>query len=261
MTIFKQWDSRWGNLAYPRKPKTLASSGCGCCSIANLLIETSKYENYTPKTVRPYMVKQGYAVYGHGTSWSGITKTLEHYGFKVVEPNISSSMTKAWAELDKGNRMGVLLFRGGTKGGVTWTLGGHYVAFSSYKVKNGKHYFYTKDSGRNNDGWHCYETTMAGLLPKIWIIEKPKETYPQPKRTKGYKGTLPTKTIKYGNTGTQVKRWQLFLQWVYDSKLPKSGGHFKKITDRNTRYFQKANGLVADGIVGPKTLAKAKTFK
>lgn len=120
------------------------------------------------------MVGQGFATKGNGTTWNGITKTLEHYGFEVKTPNISSSMTSAWKELNKGNRAGVLLFKKGTMGGITWTSGGHYVAFLDYKVQNGKHYFYTKDSGgRKNDGWHCYETTMKGLLPKIWIVELP----------------------------------------------------------------------------------------
>lgn len=175
-TIFRQYDSRWGNLKYPSGVYTLSRSGCGCCSCAHLIIELDKYKNYTPKTVRPYMVKQGFATKGNGTTWSGITQTLQHYGYKVVKPNISYSMDAAWKELNKGNRAGILLFDAGSRGGVTWTSGGHYVAFLNYKVVNGKHYFYTKDSGgRKNDGWHCYETTMRGLLPQIWIVELPKQ--------------------------------------------------------------------------------------
>lgn len=175
--IFRQYDSRWGSLKYPSGVYTLSRSGCGCCACAHLIIEKDEYKNYTPKNVRPYMVKQGFATKGNGTTWNGITKTLEHYGFKVVKPNIATSMTSAWKELNKGNRAGILLFRGGSRGGVTWTSGGHYVAFLDYKVKNGKHYFYTKDSGsRKHDGWYCYETTMMGLLPQMWIVELPKKT-------------------------------------------------------------------------------------
>lgn len=174
--IFRQYDSRWGSLKYPSGVYTLSRSGCGCCACTHLIIEKDEYKNYTPKNVRPYMIKQGFATLGNGTTWNGITKTLEHYGFKVVKPNIATSMTSAWKELNKGNRAGVLLFRGGSRGGVTWTSGGHYVAFLDYKVKNGKHYFYTKDSGsRKHDGWYCYETTMMGLLPQMWIVELPKK--------------------------------------------------------------------------------------
>lgn len=163
------------------------------------------------------MVGQGFATKGNGTTWNGITKTLEHYGFKVKTPNISSSMTSAWKELNKGNRAGVLLFKKGTRGGVTWTSGGHYVAFLDYKVVDGKHYFYTKDSGgRKNDGWHCYETTMKGLLPKIWIVELPevkKGKYYTVGKTYTLQSTMNVRTgasVKYRKVdklkkGTKVK--------------------------------------------------------
>nr|DAW81107.1 MAG TPA: SH3 domain protein [Caudoviricetes sp.] len=172
--IFRQYDARWGKLPYPTSRYSFANNGCGCCACTHLAIELDKYKNITPRTLRKYMVSQGFATRGHGTLWDGITKTLKHYGFDVVTPNIASDMSAAWKELNKGNRGGVLLFKAGRRGGVTWTSGGHYVAFTAYKVKNGKHYFYTKDSGgRHNDGWHCYEDTMKGLLPKIWIVKLP----------------------------------------------------------------------------------------
>lgn len=178
--IFRQYDSKWGSLKYPKGKYTMSRSGCGCCACTHLIIEKDEYQNWTPKNVRPYMVGQGFATQGNGTLWDGITKTLKHYGYTVKRPNISTSMSAAWKELDKGNRAGILLLKKGTRGGVTWTSSGHYVAFLGYKVVNGKHYFYTKDSGaRNNDGWHCYEDTMKGLLPQIWIVELPEynDTY------------------------------------------------------------------------------------
>ncbi len=173
--IYRQGDSRWGSLPYPTYAYSFAGNGCGCCACTHVIIEQAKYAKYTPKDVRPYMVKQGFATKGHGTTWAGIKATLEHYGFTVSWPNISGSMKSAWDLLNKKDspKMGVLLLRGGTRGGVTWTTSGHYVAFLNYKVKNGKHYFYTKDSGgRHNDGWFCFETTIAGALPNIWIVTK-----------------------------------------------------------------------------------------
>lgn len=216
-TIFRQYDSRWGSLAYPTKAYSFANNGCGCCACTHLIIEKEEYKNYTPKTVRPYMVDQGFATEGHGTLWDGITRTLKHYGFSVKTPNIGSSMSSAWKELDKGNRAGILLLREGTRGGVTWTSSGHYVAFLAYKVVNGKHYFYTKDSGsRHNDGWHCYETTMKGLLPKIWIVELPevkKGKYYTVGKTYTLQSTMNVRTgasVKYRKVdklkkGTKVK--------------------------------------------------------
>jgi hypothetical protein len=192
-SIFRQYDSRWGSLPYPTKKYPFSGYACGCCACTHLIIEKEKYKNYTPKSIRPYMIKQGFVTYGRGTTWNGITETLKHYGYAVKRPNISASMSEAWKELNNGNRAGVLLFKAGSRGGVTWTTGGHYVAFLDYKVKNNKHYFYTKDSGgRKNDGWHCYETTMKGLLPQIWIVELPKEE----KKTTTSKPTTTKKKVE-----------------------------------------------------------------
>lgn len=258
--IFRQADSRWGSLPYPSKPYTVARSGCGLCAVTMVLVEEPEYENCTPKTIRPYMVQ--FATRGHGTTWAGIKKSLEHYGYTVKDPNISSSMKSAWEILPKSMKRGVLLFKGGTKGGVTWTTGGHYVAFVDYKVKNGKHYFKTEDSsGRAHDGWYCYETTMAGLLPKIWICTNFHGNYPRLKNTKGYEGVIPSPTLKKGTTEkTKTKQWQQFLNWAFGIKL-KVDGVFGRKTDLYTKYFQKNCGLVADGIVGKNTVKKAREMK
>ena len=108
------------------------------------------------------MVNQGFAYPNQGTSWDGIKLTLEHYGYDVVHIGINDPMSKAWKELNKGDRMGVILFLGGSgPNGTVWTTGGHYVAFTDYKVKDGKHYMYMKDSGgRDHDGWYSYENSM-----------------------------------------------------------------------------------------------------
>ena len=177
--VFSQLDTRWCKLPYPYKPYNIGTSGCGCCSVTNVIIELDKYKNYTPKNVQPYM-KQ-FAVAGQGTRWVGITKALAHYGMKVINHETMSDLFKT---LNKRKvRLGVLLFRGGTRGGITWTTAGHYVAFTDYKVKNGKHYFYMKDSGgRKHTGWYCYETTMKGLIVQCWsAVKKPA------KKTKGQK--------------------------------------------------------------------------
>lgn len=174
-TIYKQADSRWGSKPYPSRGSSFAGNGCGCCACTHLVIEQDKYKKYTPENLRPWMVKQGYAVYNQGTTWSGIPATLKHYGYKkVVHIGINDPMSKAWTELNKGNRMGVILFLGGRgPNGTVWTSGGHYVAFTDYKVKDKKHYFYTKDSGgRNHDGWYTYENSMKGLIYQMWIVER-----------------------------------------------------------------------------------------
>lgn len=52
--IFRQADSRWGYLPYPKKPYTVARSGCGLCAVTMCLVEEPEYANYTPKTVRDH---------------------------------------------------------------------------------------------------------------------------------------------------------------------------------------------------------------
>ena len=264
--IYRQADSRWGSLPYPTKAYRFASNGCGCCSCVHNIIEIPKYANYTPKDVRPYMVAQGFATKGHGTTWAGITKTLQHYGFEVSHPSISKSMTPAWNLLNKKDapKQGVLLFRAGSRNGVRWTAGGHYIAFLDYRIKDGKHQFYLKDSGgRHHDGWYSYETYMKGLLPQIWIVTKKPNTpapKPTPAPTRKYTGTIPKPTLKMKSTGDRVKSLQKFLNW-YGAYGLKVDGRYGKLTKNAVSLFQKAHGLSQDGIYGEKTYAKAKTYK
>lgn len=173
--IFKQLDSRWSDLAYPTKSSSFGGNGCGCCACTHIAIEQEAKKDWTPKTLRKWMVAQGFAEAGHGTTWNGITETLKHIGHKNVVRIWNDPMSKAWKELDKGDRIGVLLVDNSkTPDGTYWTASGHYVAFTDYrKTKNGNHWFYIKDSGgRNHDGWYCYEKSIAGALPKMWIVER-----------------------------------------------------------------------------------------
>ncbi len=62
---------------------------------------------------------------------------------------------------------------------------------------------------------------------------------------------LYTRTLKYRDSGKDVKEWQTFLNI-------KSVGIFDKVTLSATKKFQSENGLVPDGIVGPKTQSKAE---
>ena len=102
--IYRQADSRWASLPYP-KGSTFGGCGCGCCACLHVMIELDKYKNWTPKDLRPYMVNQGFAIRNQGTLWAGITKTLQHYGFIVINhPNMKS----VWATLkDRKYKFGV----------------------------------------------------------------------------------------------------------------------------------------------------------
>lgn len=201
---FRQADSRWGKLVYTRGGTDMAGAGCGPTSMACLIVNNPKYKDADPRTTREWLRSKGYNI--NGTTWEGITKGLEHFGFVVKSP---SSMTEIFDLLDKGvYDRGILNFRAGTKGGVTWTAGGHYVAFSAYKKVNGEHFFYTRDPGaRHNDGWHSYEKTMKGLIKKCWVCYLPSEH--EPSKTSNT-SKVETKNIK----GIDVSEHQGSIDWA-----------------------------------------------
>jgi hypothetical protein len=260
---FAQYDSRWGSKGYPKKPYTMAGNGCGPTSCADIIVTNPKYRKITPDTIRKWMIKHGYAVAGHGTAWAGISACLKAFGFKVTN---HPTMKEFFAEMAKEGRCGIILFRAGTRGGVTWTTGGHFVSVSGYKYKNKKHYLYINDPyRRHHDGWYCYETTMKGLIPQVWSCYLPAEKKTEKKKAKKeataektYSGTLPTGTLKAGSSGSSVKKWQKFMIWMGEDL--KADGKFGAMTRRATIDVQKKLHVTADGIVGPATLLAAKKY-
>lgn len=256
---YKQADSRWGKKNY-NGSSNMATAGCGPTSVAMLAYAVDGKTD--PWDVALFMKKNGYAIRNNGTAWNGIPAAMKAFGLKDVKAiNVSSSMAEVWKYLEKGY-CADFLFRAGSRGGITWTSSGHYVAVTDYKVKNGKHYLYTRDSGgRNHTGWYCYETQMRGLIPKVWVgLVKPKEVKPITKPTGKYSGNYPTTTIQKGSKGADVKLWQRFLNWYGGFKL-KVDGDFGTKTDEATRAFQKTEALTEDGIVGTKTRTAAKKYK
>ena len=59
-------------------------------------------------------------------------------------------------------------------------------------------------------------------------------------------GTAPRRTLRRGDTGDLVRQLQSRLQIKVD-------GDFGSKTEAALRAFQRSNGLVPDGIAGPKT--------
>jgi D-alanyl-D-alanine carboxypeptidase/Putative peptidoglycan binding domain len=62
--------------------------------------------------------------------------------------------------------------------------------------------------------------------------------------------------LRMKSSGSDVKRWELFLAGQGHLR-GEVDDEFDTETDRATRAFQRAHGLSADGIVGPKTLGAA----
>lgn len=176
---YHQYDSRWGWKNY-NGSSNMSQAGCGPTSVADLAYAIDK--SVTPWTVAKYMQKNGYAIRNNGTAWAGIPAAMKHFGLMDVK-NVAS-MSDVFSYLKK-RYCAVFLFKGGSRGGITWTLAGHYLAVTSIKVEDGKHYLYMRDpGGRNHTGRYCYETQMKGLISQVWVgyvpgnlkTEKKKET-------------------------------------------------------------------------------------
>lgn len=254
---YRQYDSRWGRKNY-NGSSSYATAGCGATSCANILHAITP--SITPLTTGKYMQTHGYAIRNNGTAWAGIPACLKAFGAQDVRQ--VDKMADVFKYCAKGY-VGVFLFRGGSKGGITWTTSGHYVAVTGYKYQNKKHYFRTFDSGgRKHDGWYCYETQMRGLIPRIWLckIPTPKPAKPLPKPKPTYTGKLPAVALKKGAKGEQVALWQKFLNWYHPAWKLGVDKKFGNNTASKTKAFQKNEGLTPDGVVGAKTLAKAKTY-
>ena len=267
--IYRQADSRWGNLPYPTSSYKFASNGCGCCAVTHCAIENPKYANYTPADVRKYMVQ--FATKGHGTLWDGITKGLQYYGYNV-HWNKNDSMTDIWKVLKTSLKRGVLLMgssRGGSKR-ILWTTGGHYICFVDWKYEGGDYWFYIKDSGGRykdgkRDGWFSYKQHLKGDVRNVWICTSykyaPKPTpTPTPSRKGTYTGVIPNPTIKKGSKGSGVGNLQKFLNWYgnYGLKVDNICGN---ATANAIGKFQAKEGLKADKIYGKLSWGKAKAYK
>lgn len=265
---FRQYDTRWGNKSYPPNSGcTMSGSGCGATACADIIVNNPKYKNKTPIHTRKYMCDHGYAVAGQGTAWNGIDACMKHFGFNVQR---FDSMDAFFKEMAKGNRWAIILFRGGSKGGITWTTSGHFVAVSAYKTKNGKHCLYTRDPGlRKNDGWHCYEDQMKGLIVKLWVFSLPSSAVStSTTKKKKYNGVFPKLPsrgyFKKGDKGTQVGYLQKFLNWAVGTKLSAKLKVDKDLGDKTVsavKTFEETYGLTKDGKFGAKCLKKAKSIK
>lgn len=178
MINYKQYDTRWAKLGYPRSPYFIRDCGCGEVAICNSIVKSFRYRNETPKTIQPYC-KQFAAPNGDGTYLAGIPKMLKHYGFTEVMEH--ETMAPLWKELEKGSRVAIYLMgsaSGGSKA-VHWTSGGHLICSTNFKYEKGKHKVLVKDSYSESElrnGWISYEENMRGDVLRVWSAKCPKLT-------------------------------------------------------------------------------------
>ena len=263
-TNFKQYDTRWASLGYPKKPWYIKNCGCGEVSIANCIIEMEKYKSQTPKTIQPYCVQYA-APNGNGTYFSGVPKMMEHYGLTEVKEH--QTMNALWDEMSKGNRVAILLMgsrTGGTKQ-IHWTSSAHFVSAVAYKKSGDKHMLYITDSNSasaSRNGWLSYSEYLQGDVSRVWSGKLNGALYGQ-KYTPStpYAGSLPSGTVKKGSKGANVKAVQTFLNWCMDSGLSvdgNCGSHTYAAIKKWQNQYKSAYGLKADGVFGKGSIAAAK---
>lgn len=257
-----QTEGDWSGLGYPYSPWYIRNCGCGEVSIANIIIEMEKYEDYTPKTIQPYC-KQFAAPNGDGTYFSGIPKMMEHYGLEDVKEH--NTMPSLWKELEKGDRVAIYLMgsRNGGSKGVHWTSGGHFVCSVDYKHEDGLHKVYVKDSYSNSklrNGWISYEGNMKNDVVRVWSGRLPKKDEIKKYKYRPstpYEGKLPQGVVRFGDDGEDAKRLQEFLNWCVGSKL-NCKGHCREMTVKALKRWQKTYGIATDGVWGSLCKKKAE---
>lgn len=234
--IFRQYEGPWAKKPYPGKGYKVSGAGCGLVALTHAAIEQEAKQNWTPENLRKYMIKKGYVTYGNGTTWAGMYNTMKYLGYSDTKwITEAMPMKDAFTELNKGNRIGIILFYGGyskrkkkwyrTPDGTVWTGSGHYIFFGDYKVVDGKHWFNLKDSGgRKHDGWYCYEKSMKGCVGQLWIASRVGAQV-TPKKAVQKDGSLTVDGV--GGIGT-VKALQRFLGAPQDGIISSQSSAAKK---------------------------------
>lgn len=96
-----------------------------------------------------------------------------------------------------------------------------------------------------------YTSTLINTIQKYHLDEWDREVI----------GNIPISTpdidhptLRKGDRGDEVKQWQAFLN-ANDYRCGTVDGIFGNNTEKAVKQYQAAHGLVADGIIGPKTWA------
>ena len=270
--IYKQYDDAWRWLPYPGSGSYLDDSGCGCLAVYHAAIERNAYKDLTVPQCRDYMVQ--FATVKNGTLWDGITYGLEHYGYNVHWRE-ADTMDDVFAQLKDSLKSGVILFAKKDAwaygpDGTLWTKNGHYIYFGDYEIRSdGTHWFYLKDSGqRDHDGWYCFEKSMKGCCRNVWVCKSANDK-PAPTPDDGhYNGLYPSVRLylEPGDRGENVTRLQNYLDWYFDGAFFKACGPADGIYGKNTlKWVNKMltdffGAAEADGLVGPKTIARMKEY-
>lgn len=94
---FLQWDRRWGYRNYGGS--MIAVSGCGPTCLSMVVCGLTGETKWNPYEVARFSKKNGYYIFGTGTTWALMQEGAEKLGLKFKEvPAVESTMRKRLAE-------------------------------------------------------------------------------------------------------------------------------------------------------------------
>lgn len=155
---------------------SMTSSGCGCCAVASIV--SNVQPSISPKTVAKWLSENGYFS-SAGTTRTGITKALQHYGMQCLYFTPEHTGNSEWElafdmiKLSREHSLWAILLVVGTRNGGKdnlWTNGGHYIAVTDYDPKTGK--VYVRDSGSRGRTGYYDPATLKYDTNAMWVVTK-----------------------------------------------------------------------------------------
>ncbi len=120
--LFLQWDERWGYSSYG--DSTMATSGCGPCSLSMAIYYLTGDKSVTPDAVAKYSIENNHYVPNVGTAWALLNTYPKQFGLTVG--SLATSETTFKNHLDEG-RILICSVRPGN-----FTYSGHFIVIYGY---------------------------------------------------------------------------------------------------------------------------------
>lgn len=199
------------------------------------------------------------------SSWKGAQSLRVFLKHNREMPRMTIELLASPYGLQKGDVIWALNDDGTSKAGRT----AHHVALVDHVTPNGEVFIYGHTANKRNERWTCpKEDTLFGKLSDYILldgIEQEQETSPTQDMNPYSNLRIIARYLQYKpgacmQSGSDVKAVQTqLLQLGYD---PGSlDGRYGPLTKSAVLRFQQAQGIQADGIVGPETQKALQKLK
>ncbi|MBE5901161.1 MAG: hypothetical protein E7280_04560 [Lachnospiraceae bacterium] len=154
--LFLQWDERWGYRQYGNN--LLAINGCGPTCLSMVYSGLTGKANYNPYRMAKMAEKEGYYVYGSGTSWDMMTRMAGELGLVAREAQFDKA--SILQNLSQGVPMIAIVGPG------DFTTQGHFIVLCGVD-QDGKVIVHDPNSKvRSKKTWEL--KTLMGQIRNIW---------------------------------------------------------------------------------------------